>query len=256
MTPDPALVLEVEERAFRAWPAAEVEELDGWRLRFNVGVTGRANSVWPNAVTGARPLEERLDRVEAAYTSHGLPPKFQICPAACPSDLDAALTERGYGPEAAATSVSCASVEQVLGRLETADQEVALSESMSDAWFAGYAGAEAFPPEQAAVRRGIIERIAVRPAFALAEREGAPASVALGVLDGDWLGVFCVSTLPNYRRQGLARAILRALLQWGAARGAARTYLQVMDENSPARRLYNDAGYVPLHRYYYRTLPR
>lgn len=254
MTVEPALVLEVEERAFRAWPAAEVEDLDGWRLRFNAGVTGRANSVWPNVVTGSRPLVERLDCVETAYRSRGLPPKFQVCPAACPSDLDAALTERGYGPEAAAASVSGASVDQVLGRIEESGQVVTLAERISEAWFAVYASAEAFPPEQALVRRRIIERIAERTAFVLAVRDGAAASVALGVVDGDWLGVFCVSTLPEYRRQGLARATLRALLQWGAARGATRTYLQVMEENSVARRLYGSAGYVPIYRYHYRTL--
>ena len=41
-------VLEIEEAAFHAWPADEVLELSGWRLRFMHGVTHRGNSVWPN----------------------------------------------------------------------------------------------------------------------------------------------------------------------------------------------------------------
>ncbi len=42
------LVRHIEGLALRAWPAAEQQSLDGWRLRFNAGVTRRANSVsWP-----------------------------------------------------------------------------------------------------------------------------------------------------------------------------------------------------------------
>ena len=52
-------VRELEELAANAWPAGEVEELDGWRLRFNAGVTRRANSVWPNAAGDCLPLAEK-----------------------------------------------------------------------------------------------------------------------------------------------------------------------------------------------------
>ena len=34
-------VLAIEKVAFEAWPAAEVEALGGWRLRFNHGITNR-----------------------------------------------------------------------------------------------------------------------------------------------------------------------------------------------------------------------
>ena len=46
-------ITEVERAALSAWPAAHVQELDGWKLRFHWNMTGRANSVWPNEVTGS-----------------------------------------------------------------------------------------------------------------------------------------------------------------------------------------------------------
>src|SRR5262245_29768649 len=95
-----ASVLEIEEAAFRAWPAAEVVELSGWRLRFTHGVTRRANSVWPNGWHDETPLTERLEAVEAFAASRGIAPSFQVTSAARPVDLDAALAARGYSIDA------------------------------------------------------------------------------------------------------------------------------------------------------------
>ena len=92
----PDEVREVEVVAAEALPAAEVEELGGWRLRYTRGVTRRANSVWPNAQKGPLSLEERLEAVEAFYAARGLPARFQVTPAALPENLDEVLAARGY----------------------------------------------------------------------------------------------------------------------------------------------------------------
>ncbi|MCH8283761.1 MAG: hypothetical protein IIC20_04195 [Chloroflexi bacterium] len=41
-TKAPESIVLIEELAANAWPAELVDELDGWRLRFNWGVTSRA----------------------------------------------------------------------------------------------------------------------------------------------------------------------------------------------------------------------
>lgn len=89
-------VLEIEEAAFRAWPAQEVIELSGWRLRFTQGVTRRANSVWPNEWRDETPLSERVGTVEAFAAARGIAPSFQLTSVAKPAGLDAWLAERGY----------------------------------------------------------------------------------------------------------------------------------------------------------------
>lgn len=53
-------ILQLETLAANAWPAAEVQRLGGWRLRFHHGVTRRANSVWPNLTPSEHALEEQL----------------------------------------------------------------------------------------------------------------------------------------------------------------------------------------------------
>src|SRR3954449_1078149 len=72
---------ELKAVAYDFWLAPEVAELDGWRLRFAHGVSGRANSVWPNG-HGVLPLDEKLDHAEEWYRSRGAPVLFQLTDAA------------------------------------------------------------------------------------------------------------------------------------------------------------------------------
>ena len=63
--PDRAEIEEIEGCANRAWPAALVEPLDGWLLRWSDGLTRRGNSAYPLADTGSLPLEEKVEAVES-----------------------------------------------------------------------------------------------------------------------------------------------------------------------------------------------
>ena len=66
-------IFELEQLSRAAWPAAQVDDLDGWQLRFNDGVTRRANSVWPNIHRGEIPILKKITAVEQFYESKKLP---------------------------------------------------------------------------------------------------------------------------------------------------------------------------------------
>jgi ribosomal protein S18 acetylase RimI-like enzyme len=70
------------------------------------------------------------------------------------------------------------------------------------------------------------------------------------------MGVICMATLEHYRRRGAATAILHVLAASAAERGAQKMYLQVMQENQPACRAYERAGFRPLYDYWYREIDR
>ena len=131
---------ELEAVAYEFWRAPEVEELDGWRLRFGYGITGRANSVWPNG-EGTLPLDEKIDRAEAWYRERGLATLFQLTAAARPAGLDAALARRGYELRGAPVSVETASLDDVLART-SGDAE--LTRHADDAWLELWAGSRGF----------------------------------------------------------------------------------------------------------------
>jgi len=52
-----------------------------------------------------------------------------------------------------------------------------------------------------------------------------------------------VGVLPGYRRRGLARATLEKALELMKERGAERTWLGVINGNTPAQRLYESLGF-------------
>jgi len=60
----------------------------------------------------------------------------------------------------------------------------------------------------------------------------------------DELHVNNLAVLPEYRRQGIASALLARVLEAGASMGSRRATLEVRHSNDAARRLYGGFGFV------------
>jgi N-acetylglutamate synthase len=247
------IVHELEELAFRAWPAEEVLELGGWRLRFTHQVTSRGNSVWPNVVSGELALEARVDAVEAFYRARGAPASFQITDAAVPRGLDAHLAACGYVVQSPVV-VETIGLEQFRFPGQPPQLTTSVASSPSDDWFHVSVERGRFAGKKE-VYAGILRRIGSGAGFAIARVRGKVVAIGLGVVEGQWLGIFNMTTLPEERRQHAASAILGALVGWGSARGATRAYLQVEEENQPARALYEASGFARAYSYHYRVNP-
>lgn len=253
----PQTIRLVEELAFNAWPAGIGQSVDGWRLRFHHSVTRRANSVWTcEARGGVRGLDERIAAVEEFYARWGSKARFQITPVVRPADLENRLIDRGYAGPEGSSCVEVARIQDVVKRTRgDTPFRTTISGSVPRSWMEIYAGSEGADPAGIAARRRILERIGPRTAYVLAELDGEPAACGLGVLERGWVGIFCLATRPEFRRRGAGRAALHAIAAWGAGMGARRTYLQVSEENEPARRLYAAIGFRTLYYYHYRLAP-
>ena len=250
--PPLAPVADLDRFQQRAWPATHEEAHGGWRLRFTGGVTRRANSVLPH---GPAPPDVAavVAYVEAAYAERDLDSRFLISPAASPPDLDAILAERGYAAEAA-TLVQ--TVRLPLRRFAVAEGIQVDVRGFDDAWLSVYAAAEELTPREVEGRRAIHRRIRAEAGYATARLDGHPVGVGSVVVEDGWAGVHNMATATEHRRRGVARDVLYALLEWGAARGATRSYLAVMETNEAARALYEPSGYAAAYRYWYRAKRR
>jgi N-acetylglutamate synthase len=250
-----SLIHTLEILAANAWPAAEAQTLDGWRLRFTAGVTRRANSVWPNDDGGELDLAEKMAQVESFYAARTLPTRYQISPATQPQELDDLLATQGYAA-LARTAVQVADLATILQQTKPLRAypsfEVEVSEEFDEDWFATFCAAERGDEPANDTLRAIFQRIQPPSGFVLLRVDGALAAVGLGVLEAGWLGIFCMATQEPFRRQGAASAILRTLAIWAQLYEATRAYLQVMDQNTPARRLYERLGFTTLYHYHYR----
>ena len=254
----------IETLAFSAWPAREVEPLHGWQLRASDGATSRANSVWPNAPLGNASLDVTIEQVEQFYRARNLPSQFQLSPAAQPADLDAALAARGYGRHSP-TLVQIAPLNAILratpGLYGQSDFALEVAEGWDDDserdWFAIYREVGGYDERAAGERRAVIQRLSEQPqqplALATLRLNEEPVAVGLGVVEDEWVGIFCMATLPVARRRGAGTALLRTLAIWAAQmRGATRAYLQVEAENQAAQALYARVGFETLYAYHYR----
>ncbi|NNJ11048.1 GNAT family N-acetyltransferase [Chloroflexales bacterium ZM16-3] len=248
MSPMPDQIALIEELAANAVPAAVIQEIDGWRLRYSGGVTRRANSVLAARDARWTGLHERLCLAEAFYARYGMPSRFQICPASRPEGLADVLLSRGYRPTSA-TNVQVGP----LGPMRAgATGRARVSETLDEDWLAAYIEGEGETnPAKVAARREMLQRIGARTGFAAIMEDGQIAAVALGVVERGCLGVFNVATRPAFRQRGLAHALLGDLTAWAEDRGAVRGYLQVHSLNQPALALYAGLRFRTMYQYVY-----
>ena len=81
--------------------------------------------------------------------------------------------------------------------------------------------------------------------YVVAEVDAAMAGYA-GVWLGDSADVLTIATLPRFRRQGVGRALLNALLDAAAERECEAVLLEVRASNDGAIALYKEAGFKAL----------
>ena len=244
----PRDVLALEEGAALGWPAPETRWLGRWLLRAAEGWTGRGNSVLPLGDPGL-PLDLAIAEVTAWYGERGLPGRFTI-PTPARERLDGALTARGwrpYNPPAVLT----ADLEGLLRRLP-AGPPATVEPTPSAEWLGlyHYRGGTELPPVALSLLAGPRE-----PGFAVLRDGGRPVAIARGSVDEGWVGVTAVEVDAGHRRRGLGTAVMRAILDWGHARGATSAYLQVAEDNAGALALYDTLGFARHHGYHYTVAP-
>lgn len=207
-------------RALALWPDLETQPLGDWILRRSADSPARrANSV---LAMGPSDVADDYDRVLEFYAG---PPEQRPIAAVIPDSAeDAMFRSHGWVLEShdADTIFQLASVAMTRRALHTPRVEVELVETDE-----GHVTA----------------------------RIGDLAS-GVAAYDRDWVGFRGIEVSPEHRRGGLGLAIMAALLEWGAERGATTAYLQVLGDNVPALALYERLGFSTHHTYRYLAAPR
>ena len=242
----PVEIIDLERRAFQAWPALETRANYGWVQRFAGGYTKRANSI--NAIEhGADFTPAVMAELERPYGERGQPPIWRLTPLA-PPEADAVLAGRGY------RRIDHSLVQRAhLDDRFTPDPEVRIASSPSPRWLAGFAGLSPVAPHHRQTMTRMLSSIAAPVGFASVEDDGEPLAFALGVVDGDHVGLFDVLVAPAARRRGLARRLTQSIGAWGRGHGARFAYLQVVATNIAALPLYAELGFETVYSYAYRV---
>jgi N-acetylglutamate synthase len=250
-------VLGLEERGFSAWPAPQNVYFGGWVFRIGGGFTKRANSANAlgdrqdfrsdsiNAWTPLRDFGQVRAEAERLYESKGLPTIFRLTPLAG-ADADFALAEAGY------RALDPSSVMTATLDAARPDANVKIEEGPSPRWLNGVTSANGVAPSHRAIHDSIVRSIALPVACATWVVDGRAVGYGLGVVDRGAIGLFDIVVAPPARGRGGGRLLTQALMAWGKQQGATGAYLQVIDANIIARRLYESLGFEVAYGYHYR----
>jgi len=238
----------LEELSTNAWPALETMVHDGWLLRFADGYTKRANSISP-LYPGTDELASKIAACEAYYESKGLPAIFKMTPFAEPHDLDERLEQKGYTAQAF-TSIQAVSLDKVAApSLHT----VQVNEHYTAEWRDAYCRLSGQGEKAKETMTQTLRKIIPRAGYAALYLEDKVVACGLGVVEREYIGLFDIVTDEAYRNRGLGEQLVLSLLQWGQKQGAAYSYLQVLQDNEPAMRLYKKIGYHEQYTHWYRV---
>ena len=266
---------DLEQRAALGWRAPEEERLGDWLLRAADGFTGRANSALATGHPGL-PLDQAARAVRDWYQARGLPAMIAISyPAGQPRavPLDGFLAGLGWGVRPGTATVMTAQAGQVAGAARTGRAggvlagraggspgpgpaempiHVEMAPEPSEEWLAlyHYRGQPSLPP----IARQVLTS-APWQAFASVRAGGQTIAIGRVAAAAGWAGLTAIEVAPGHRRRGLATVVTAALAAQAAAHGAGHVYLQVEDDNEPARILYRRIGFTAHHDYHYRIAP-
>ena len=254
MTPE---IKEIEDLSLNAWPSHQIQMYDGWILRFSYLYTFRTNCV-EQIGASTLPYEEKTAYCEDVYRRWRTPCIYKISPVTDPA-LDRYLEERGYEKRNATNVMTLELADgSFSGDLYSAEaasaaHPVSLESRVGSRWIDGlFALKGTADPVHRRIVPSMYDAIPKDEIAASVTEGGRIIATGLGILDRDYIGIYAIHVSPEFRRQGLARGICRALLSAGREKGAEKAYLQVRADNDPAIALYSSIGFRTFYSYAFR----
>jgi len=239
-------LINLEEKALNAWPALETTLHKGCLLRSARGYTKRANSANPLYVA-PEDFSAVADYAEAYYSRKEQPSVFKIIDDPRYRSFDTYLAEQEY-QRIDETLVMTARIKSPGSPVPGVTLEDRFTESWREAFLTTNAVTEKLRP----VVLTMLDTVPVETLVASAIQEDRIIAHGYGAVDGEWVGFFDIVVHPDFRQSGWGRKIMAALMGEAARRGVTRGYLQVVADNTPARRLYSSLGFTREYTYWYR----
>lgn len=221
------------------WPAAEMMDFGGWRLRAGAGGGKRVSAASP---LGGGSIAD----AEAVMRNWGQVPLFRLTPA--DAECDRALEALGYrvlDPVVIyAGRVGPLSGE---GSHMAACYRASFAPAiMQEIWAAGGIGPG---------RLAVMDRVTGLGVRLLSRAADTPCGVAFAAMDGEVAMIHAIEVLARWRRQGAGRLLVEGAARFAAEHGAEWLALAVAEANAPARALYDRLGMIEAARYHYRVAP-
>ncbi|MDO5701771.1 MAG: GNAT family N-acetyltransferase [Lachnospiraceae bacterium] len=244
-------IKKTEDLSLNAWPSHQIEVYDGWILRYSYFYTHRTNCV-EQIGPSALPLSEKISYCEEIYRRWRTPCIFKISPITEPS-LDRLLEERGYRIEHP-VEVMTHSLSAAPAPALPEGVSMHVSDHVDSVWINRLFELKG---DVADIHRKIVPGMYAaipKDEIAVTVLSGnETCGIGLGILDRDCAGVYAIHVSERWRKKGIASAIVCTILDEARKRSAKSAYLQVVEDNYPAKRLYRKLGFIREYRCYFRV---
>ena len=259
----PLLWKTIEESSLQTWPSLHSNRVGGWHVRISDGYSKRSNSVSTlDYIHTDIALEDQIGSCEAVYHKAELPVVFKMTPFTQPSTLDQQLHLRHYQIQDE-TSVQCRSLLGIDGEYEQYKASIQeklsqLTYTIEEQWSEVWVQQASLLGEWSDTTGHSIAKLmsvnTLPKAYMTVYDNEQPVACVIGVIDGEYIGIYDVITGASYRRQGIAKMMLYHLMKWAQSQGVSYSYLQVGEHNQAAMKLYAGLGFEEVYRYWYRVL--
>ena len=239
---------EADRRANPGWQPVEEEALGEWLMRASSGFSNRGNSVLALGDPGV-PLDEVVPRVVEWYDARGLTPRAHVLP---DSPTAAAFEAAGWS-RYETTVLMLASLARALRQTPPATWSVQRRSVVDAGWLATDERAARYGEAARQVLEGRTGRGHLRHRARRRGHRDRPRPRCLPRrLAGRLLALDRPRTCAG---RAWARRCCGHCWTWGAERGATTAYLQVVESNEAALRLYESRGFELHHTYAYYVAP-
>lgn len=242
------MIRTIEEYSLNALPALQTMLYDGWVLRFSKGYTKRANSVNP-LYSSIKDPSFKIQQCEQLYAKKNIEVTFKITSTSIPSNLDALLRERGYriASPAIVQGLTLNISDQII------DENIIYSNIITEEWLEAFYQFNHIAEHNKPVLQYMLENMLPKKYIVSLKSGAKTIGCGIGVLQDEYIGLYDIVIDNPYRKQGYGKKLVANILKLGAKDGAKHSYLQVLQNNTPAIKLYSSLGYKEMYQYWYRV---
>ena len=239
-------IIQFEEMALNAWPALYENLHNGCVIRLSNGYTKRANSV--NALYFNDNIPELIDYSEKFYKKNLLPTTFKIIKHKKYEHLDVFLEKENY------KVIDNTSVKLIDLRVNSFinNRSVKLESDFSDAWINEFVSIQDLESKKETITN-MLKSITVNKIVASITIDSKIIGFGYGAIENNIIGIFDIYINEQYRSKGYARTLINKILYWAKSKSISYSYLQVMENNVIANKLYQSIGYKAYYKYWYRV---
>jgi ribosomal protein S18 acetylase RimI-like enzyme len=237
-------IASLERATLDAVAPQDVIEYGDWLVPFDTSTIGRARSAVPLRHAGVNPSS--VQPIVERYASRSLNAAFRMADIAGMAEVHSQLSSMGFRAEQP-TLVQVGTVASM--RLPGSTGDAVITEAPTEAWRAVYLG-EGFDLVDGAHRIAALSR-SNYVIYASIVENGVPVASGTAAFSQGWASIHGMRTALSHRGRGLAGNILHSLANAALERGLHRVFLQVEEDNSAARALYQRAGFTTAWRYHY-----